>query len=58
MFETNYNFNYDAHTGAAVVIPPELQEEADQRFKENEFNVVASEMMSVNRTLADNRHPQ
>lgn len=46
------------HTGAAVVIPPELQGEADRRFKENEFNVVASEMMSVNRTLTDNRFPE
>lgn len=45
-------------TGAAVVVPPELEEEAKQRFSDNEFNVVASEMMSVNRTLADSRYKE
>ena len=32
--------------------------EKDKRFLENQFNVVASELMSVNRTLPDYRHAQ
>lgn len=46
------------YLGKPVVVPPELEEEAKKRFKENEFNVVASEMMSLNRTLLDNRFPE
>lgn len=44
--------------GAAVVVPPELQEASKERFGENEFDVVANEMMSVNRTLTDSRYPE
>lgn len=46
------------YIGAAVIVPPEQEEIAEERFKEHEFNVVANEMMSVNRTLADSRFPE
>lgn len=50
--------NEPGYMGKSVIVPPEKKEEAEQRFKENEFNVVASELMSLNRTLADNRYPE
>lgn len=39
-------------------MPTEKEEEAEKRFSEHEFNVVASEMMSYNRTLADSRYDE
>ena len=41
--------------GVAVVIPPEKQAEAREKFKINQFNLMASDMISVNRTLKDVR---
>lgn len=41
-----------------MIVPPEKEEEAKTRFEENEFNVVASEIMSLNRTLKDLRFPE
>jgi len=37
--------------GTAVKIPPELEEKKKEMFKENQFNLLASNMISVNRTL-------
>lgn len=47
--------NEPGFLGKAVELPPEQQELAKERFKENEFNVVVSEMLSLNRTWGDNR---
>ncbi|ESN97563.1 hypothetical protein HELRODRAFT_114203 [Helobdella robusta] len=44
------------HNGAPVVVPPELEAEAKELFKINQFNLVASDMMSPNRTLPDIRN--
>ncbi|PAA89505.1 hypothetical protein BOX15_Mlig010056g1, partial [Macrostomum lignano] len=41
--------------GAAVVVPPELAERAKILFSENQFNLVASDLMALNRTLPDYR---
>lgn len=34
------------------------EEEAKTRFKEHEFNIVVSEMISANRSLTDVRDPE
>ncbi|CAF1312864.1 unnamed protein product, partial [Didymodactylos carnosus] len=47
-------FGYDA-SGRAVVIPSELKDEAKKRFKENQFNIVASDLIALNRSINDQR---
>ena len=41
--------------GKAVVLPPEKQAESKEKFKINQFNLVASDIMSLNRSLPDYR---
>ncbi|KRZ45695.1 Polypeptide N-acetylgalactosaminyltransferase 3 [Trichinella pseudospiralis] len=41
--------------GSPVIIQSSMQSEVKARFKENQFNVVASERISLNRTLPDYR---
>ena len=41
--------------GKAVVIPKEREAESKEKFKINQFNLVASEMIALNRTLQDVR---
>ncbi len=41
--------------GKAVVIPAEKLAESKELFKINQFNLMASDMISVNRSLADVR---
>ncbi|XP_071102414.1 polypeptide N-acetylgalactosaminyltransferase 13-like isoform X1 [Haliotis cracherodii] len=41
--------------GKAVVVPKTLEAEAKDKFKINQFNLVASDMMSLNRSLPDYR---
>lgn len=43
--------------GKAVVVPAEQEEEAKEKFKIHQFNLIASDMMSLNRTLPDYRIP-
>lgn len=44
--------------GKAVVIPDDLKEESEKRFPEHQFNIIASDMMSMNRTMPDVRYPE
>lgn len=41
--------------GRMVKIPVEREAEAKETFKINQFNLVASDMMALNRTLPDYR---
>lgn len=41
--------------GKAVLIPKEREDEKKEKFKINQFNLLASEMISLNRSLADVR---
>ena len=43
--------NGPGEMGAAVKIPKEMEEKKKKMFKENQFNLLASNMISVNRTL-------
>uniref|UniRef100_A0A1I7TWU7 Polypeptide N-acetylgalactosaminyltransferase n=1 Tax=Caenorhabditis tropicalis TaxID=1561998 RepID=A0A1I7TWU7_9PELO len=46
---------YHGQGGTGVTVPEEKKDVKEKRFLENQFNVVASEMISVNRTLPDYR---
>ena len=41
--------------GKAVNIPVKLKKVANKRFKENQFNIVASDMIAINRSIPDSR---
>ena len=43
--------------GKAVIIPKEREEEKKEKFKINQFNLLASEMILLNRSLSDVRLP-
>lgn len=42
--------------GKAVKIPDDMKALTKEKFKENQFNLVASDMISLNRSLTDVRH--
>ncbi len=43
--------------GSAVRIPKDREDEKKEKFKINQFNLLASEMISLNRSLQDVRLP-
>lgn len=47
--------NWHGEGGRAVVIPNELKEESKKRFLENQFNILASDLMALNRSIKDQR---
>lgn len=44
--------------GKAVVLPPEKEALMKEKFKLNQFNLLASDMISLNRSLTDVRLPR
>jgi len=51
----SFNPNGPGEMGKAVVIPKEKEEEKKEKFKINQFNLLASEMIALNRSLPDVR---
>lgn len=47
--------NGPGEQGKAVVLPASLQKEAQEKFKTHQFNIIASDMIALNRTLPDYR---
>lgn len=47
--------NWYGENGQAVKVPDNLKEEEKIRFKENQFNIVASDLVALNRTVPDQR---
>ncbi|RNA33882.1 polypeptide N-acetylgalactosaminyltransferase 13 isoform X1 [Brachionus plicatilis] len=47
--------SWPGENGRAVQIPQNLKEESKKRFKENQFNILASDMIALNRTVPDQR---
>ena len=48
---------WSGEDGVAVVIPNNLKAESEKRFKENQFNIVASDLIALHRSIPDNRAP-
>ncbi|VDM21756.1 unnamed protein product [Wuchereria bancrofti] len=51
----NFERNGPGEMGSAVIIDPSQQEERTRKFKENQFDVMASDLISINRALPDYR---
>lgn len=47
--------SWHGEKGRAVQIPAELKDEAKKRFRENQFNIVASDLIALNRSVSDQR---
>ena len=47
--------SWPGENGNAVVLPEHLKQKAKERFKENQFNVIASDLIALNRTIPDVR---
>jgi hypothetical protein len=50
--------HWEGEAGRAVVIPLNLRQEATKRFAENQFNILASDLMALNRSIKDQRSPK
>jgi hypothetical protein len=46
---------WPGENGRGVVIPDHLKKESERRFKENQFNIVASDLAALNRSIPDQR---
>ena len=55
-YKNNKNSYYrPGEDGKGVEIPDHLKEESERRYKENQFNIVVSEMIALDRSLPDLR---
>jgi len=50
--------DWPGEQGKGVVIPANMKQIADKRFKENQFNIVASEIIALDRTIPDGREKE
>lgn len=53
--EKHNPIDWPGEYGKPVVLTGVLKAESEKRFEENQFNVVASDLIALNRTLPDNR---
>lgn len=53
--EKHNPIDWPGEYGKPVVLTGALKTESEKRFEENQFNVVASDLIALNRTLPDNR---
>lgn len=49
------NLDAPGEMGKPVIIEPEFQEEAERLFRINEFNLMATDRIALNRSLPDVR---
>jgi len=49
--------SWPGENGRPVKVPASLKSEAERRFKENQFNIVASDLVALNRSVPDQRSP-
>ena len=54
----NNSVNYLGEMGDSVQVPENLQNQAKKRFNTHQLNVVASDLVSLNRRLPDFRNPR
>jgi polypeptide N-acetylgalactosaminyltransferase len=47
--------SWPGENGRAVAVPAKKKTESDRRYSENQFNIVVSEMIALNRFVADQR---
>ena len=47
--------DWQGEGGRAVMVPETLKEEAKKRFTENQFNILASDLIALNRSIKDQR---
>uniref|UniRef100_A0A0N5ABK8 GALNT11 n=1 Tax=Syphacia muris TaxID=451379 RepID=A0A0N5ABK8_9BILA len=53
--ELSFEKDGPGEMGTPVLLDPSREEEKKEKFKLNEFNLLASDMISINRTLPDYR---
>jgi hypothetical protein len=47
--------SWPGENGKGVSLPEELKAESEKRYKENQFNIVASDLIALNRSIPDQR---
>jgi hypothetical protein len=50
--------SWPGENGKAVILPENLKKESARRYKENQFDIVVSDSIAINRTVGERRHPK
>lgn len=53
--EKHNPLSWHGENGKGVIVPDKLKKKAEERFKENQFNIVASDLIALNRSVPDQR---